>query len=258
MFTLAHMKQLSLLVAFLLSIPAFAVAQAGSHKDSSISMTLVIPSYAFQVPFVDLKNRFGVNSNIGMNVIYKHKARWFLEAQGCLIFGSNVEQPGLFSNLVTSQGDIIGTDGKFADVRVFERGYCITVGGGKIWSASRPNPNCGFFVSAGAGYIRHKIKIEDKTDVVPAIQDDYAKGYDRMTSGFCLRQSVGYIFISNRKLFNFYVAVEGVEGFTKERRTINFDEEKGNTSSRTDVLLGFRIGWVLPIFKAAPEKYYLY
>lgn len=257
MFTLAHMKRLSLLMAFLLSVPALSNAQ-GSIRDSSISMTLVIPSYAIQLPFGDLKSRFGPNSNIGMNVIYKHKTNWFLEAQGSFIFGSNVEQPGLFSNIVTSQGDIIGTDGKFADVRVFERGYCITLGGGKIWSSSKPNPNCGFFVSAGAGYMRHKIKVEDKTDVVPAVQDDYAKGYDRATSGFCLRQSAGYQYISNRKLFNFYAAIEGVEGFTRGRRTINFDEEKGDTSSRTDVLIGFRIGWILPIYRSAPEKYYLY
>ena len=230
----------------------------GSLRDSSISMTLVVPSFAIQAPLGDLKDRFGLSSSLGLNVIYKNKSRWFLEAQGCFIFGSDVKQPGLFSNLVTSQGEIIGTDGKFADVRVFERGYYLTFGGGKMLTSSKPNPNSGFFISGGVGYIRHKIRVEDKEKVVPAVREDYAKGYDRLTSGFCLRQSAGYIYIGNHRLVNFYCAIEAMEGFTQSRRTINFDEEKGDTQKRIDVLMGVRIGWILPIYKAAPEKYYLY
>lgn len=257
MLTLAHMRHFNFLTSLLVLFTVFCKAQ-GSIADSSISMTFVIPGYSLQVPAGDLKNRFGINSNISLNVIYKNKHRWFTDVQGSFIFGSKVKQEGLFSHLITSQGDIIGTDGRVADVRVFERGYYITAGLGKMFAARKPNPNSGFFISAGAGYLQHKIKIQDKNGVVPALQSDYKRGYDRLCSGLCLRQSAGYIYISKRRLFNFYFALECIEAFTKGRRNFEFDDEKADTEKRTDVLSGFRIGWALPLYKAAPESYYLY
>ena len=257
MFTFALMKSFYVFAAALLLLPAFVKAQ-GSLKDSSISMTMVMPGYAMQIPAGDLKNRFGVNSCLSMDVIYKNHRRWFLDVQGSFIFGGKVKQPNLFSNLITSQGEIVGTDGKYADVRAFERGYYITLGGGKMFTGKKPNPNSGFFVAAGTGFIHHKIHIDDKNGVVPALQDDYLKGYDRLTTGFCLRQAAGYIYISNHRLVNFFAAVEGIEAFTKGRRSFLYDEERPDNSVRTDILVGLRVGWILPIYKAAPEKYYLY
>ena len=238
-------------------MPAFAFSQ-GSIKDSSISMTMVIPSFSMQVPTGDLSKRFGINSNLALNVIYKNRNRWMAGLQGGFIFGNNVKQPDLFSNLISSSGYITGTDGRFADVRTFERGFDIIAFGGKLFPTLKPNPNCGFFFLFGGGYLQHKIRIEDKNKAVPALQKDYKKGYDRLSSGWCLQQSVGYIYLSNHRLINFFGAVESLEGFTKSRRNYNFDDAIQVKESRTDILIGLRIGWILPIFRAAPEKFYLY
>ena len=141
------MKPFCLFIASMLLIPGLVKAQ-GSLRDSSISMTMVMPGYAMQVPAGDMKTRFGINSSLSMDVIYKNRRKWFVGIQGCFIFGSKVNQPDLFANLVTSQGEVIGADGKYADVRVFERGYYITLTGGKMLSGKKPNPNCGFFSRA--------------------------------------------------------------------------------------------------------------
>ena len=255
MFTLASMKNYRFLV--LLLFPFNAFSQAGL-RDSSISMTMVIPGYSFQVPFGDLSKRFGANSNLGLNVIYKNRHKWMVGVQGGFLFGNKVEQNNLFSNLVSSSGYLLGIDGRFADVRTFERGFSVTACGGKLFSKAKPNPNCGFFFLIGGGFLQHKIRIEDKNKVMPALVDDYKKGYDRLANGWCLQQSVGYIYLSNHRLINFFGALECMQGFTKSRRNYNFDDLVQVTEKRTDILLGLRIGWVLPIFKASPEKYYLY
>lgn len=256
MFIFALMKQL-LFIATLLLVFSKSYGQ-GSVRDSAISMVLVQPGFGIQVPMGDMADRFGWNSTVSLEGTYKHKSGWMAGVQGSFLFGSEVKQTDLFSNLVTSQGQIVASDGKYADIRVFERGYTIILNAGKLFRMKRPNPNSGFAVKIGAGYMQHKIRIEDKLNLTPSLQGDYKKGYDHLASGFCLRQSVSYIYVGNRRLVNFFIEAEAVEGLTKGRRSFDFDLEIPDTGKRTDILTGVRVGWILPLYKAAPEKYYFY
>ena len=45
---------------------------------------------------------------------------------------------------------------------------------------------------------------------------------------------------------------------TKNRRTINFDEPDVpvSTELRLDVQVGFKLGWVIPIYKRQPKDFY--
>jgi hypothetical protein len=256
MFIFAHMKQL-LLITGLLILCSGSYAQS-NVRDSSAGMFLVQPGIAFQLPMGDMADRFGPNSSASMDVYYKWKKGWMAGVQGAFLFGSKVEQTNLFSNLVTSQGQIVATDGKYSDIRVFERGYTILLNFGKLISLKKPNPNSGFAVTVGAGYMQHKIRIEDKLNLTPSLQGDYKKGYDHLASGLCLKQSVSYIYIGNHRLINFFIAAEVLEGLTHGRRSYDFDLEIPDTGKRTDILTGLRLGWILPLYKAAPEKYYFY
>jgi hypothetical protein len=221
-------------------------------------MVLVQPGFAFQFPMGDMADRFGANSAASIEVGYKHKSGWKVGVEGSFIFGNKVEQTDLFSNLITSQGQVIASDGKYSDVRVFERGYTIILSAGKLFKLKKPNPNTGISVTVGAGYMQHKIRIEDKLNLTPSLQGDYKKGYDHLSSGLCLKQSVSYVYVGNSRLVNFFVTAEIVEGFTKGRRSFDFDLEVPDTGKRTDILTGVRVGWILPLYKAAPEKYYFY
>jgi hypothetical protein len=248
------------IIVVIICISAFCRQANGqaSVRDSSISMLLVAPGFAIQLPLGDLSDRFGSNSNVSLDVSYKHKSNWVFGIQGAFIFGSKVEQTDLFSHLITSQGQIIGSDGKYADIRVFERGYSVIASVGKLFSFKKPNPNSGLLVSVGAGYLQHKIRIEDKLNIVPSLQDDYVKGYDHLTGGPCARQAVSYIYLSSHRLINFFLTAEVIEGFTKGLRTFDFDLEAPGNDSRVDILAGLRVGWILPLYRKAPEKYYMY
>jgi hypothetical protein len=235
----------------------FACAQV-SVKDSAVAMVMIRPHLGIQVPGGDLAKRFGTNQSIGLSAAYKWKNGWSIYADASFIFGSKVDEPGLFTGLTTSEGTIIGSDGLYGDIRVFERGYAVTMGLGKLFPVKKPNPNCGFLVEAGAGFLQHKIKIDDKKNAVPSLRGDYLKGYDRLCNGIAFRQFVGYSHVGNRRLVNFFVGVEAMQAFTASRRDINFSTMQADDDLRIDLLFGLRAGWIIALFREAPDPFYTY
>lgn len=260
---LAMMKKLfvssrSLWVMLLFSLAVNSAGAQVSVKDSAISMVMIRPSYGIQLPGADLANRFGFNQTVGLATTYKNKLGWMISAEGDFIFGNRITEPNLFSMLTTTEGTIIGEDGLYGDIRVFERGYYITLSFGRLFKVLKPNPNCGFIVEGGVGFFQHKIKIQDKKNSVPSLNGDYVKGYDHLTNGLSVREFIGYQYISNHRLVNFYGGVEFLQGFTKNRRDYNYSEMSADPSTRFDMLMGIRVGWIIPLFKEAPEEFYMY
>lgn len=229
-----------------------------SVSDSSISMFMIAPSYALQFPGGDMADRFGINNNVGLSFIWKRSSGWMFSLQGSFLFGNTIDEPGLFSMLTTSDGFIIGSDGLFADIRSFERGYYGVLSAGKLFPFKKPNPNSGLYVLLGAGYMQHWIRIEDKKNAVPSLQDDYLKGYDRLSGGLMIQESAGYLMTSNNRLVNFYVGVEMIQAFTRGMREYNFDQERPYTDQRLDLLFGLRVSWFMPLYSSAPDKFYIY
>lgn len=229
-----------------------------SVRDSAVSMTLITPSYALQLPGGDMAKRFGMNSSVGLAVTYKLKSNWFFDAEGAYIFGNRITEPGLFSQIATEQGFIIGSGGFYADAELGETGYYGTFSVGRLFPVLGPNPNSGFFVKAGLGFMQHKILIKDKKNNAPSIDGDYRKGYDRLTNGLCVREMAGYMYIGNNRLVNFYAGLELIQGFTEGRRSYNFNTMQSDAGKRLDLLFGARVGWIIPLYKEAPEKFYTY
>jgi len=218
----------------------------------------VSPSFSIQIPGGDMANRFGTNSTVGISVGLKNKKNWTFSLEGNFIFGTQIKETSIFSNLTVDGGYIIGSDGLYADIRAYERGYTVFTNVGKIIPYKGPNPNCGIYLQAGAGFLQHKIRIEDKKNSVPALQGDYLQGYDRLTNGIALRQFIGYAYLGNKRLVNFFGGLEFVEGFTQGKRNFNYSTGLSDTGSRFDLLMGIKLGWIMPFYKQAPEKFYTY
>ena len=64
------------------------------------------------------------------------------------------------------------------------------------------------------------------------------------------------MYLSNNRLTNFYAGFEFNEGFTKGVRGYQYDTMQSDGAKRTDVQIGFRIGWALPLYKRIKEFYY--
>jgi hypothetical protein len=73
-----------------------------------------------------------------------------------------------------------------------------------------------------------------------------------------LHEFVGYALMANRGLINFYGGFYAQQGFTKNMRTVFFDQPEIPVSKKTmiDLQFGFKIGWFIPIYKRLPKEFY--
>ena len=57
---------------------------------------------------------------------------------------------------------------------------------------------------------------------------------------------------------NLYGGFYCQQGFTYNRRTVNFDQPDipVSTDMRLDIQYGFKLAWLIPIYKRKPKDYY--
>ena len=211
----------------------------------------------YQIPGADLSKRFGKNATIGLDLTFKAKNNWFLTAGGHFMFGKNVKELGLLDTLKGETGEIIDQNGQFAVIGYNERGMYLGGSLGKIIPLNKVNGNSGLVVSVGGGYLQHRIKIFS-TSTVPQLAGNYKKGYDRMTTGPALTQFIGYRFMDPVLRLNFVVGFEMIEGFTQNRRNLNFDTGFADHTKRLDLLYGLRFSLSVPLYlkKADEEEFF--
>lgn len=252
------MKRILCSIFILFSSLSTLYAQSGI-RDSIIRFPFIGIGYGLYQPAGDMADRFGINSQFTGDLIFKTKKNFLFGVSGGFIFGDKIKETNLLSAISTENGQIIGYDGLYADVRTFERGYQLSAVFGKIIPFKKPNKNSGIVIMGGPGFIQHKIRIENIGNTAPQLTKAYLKGYDRLTNGLEMREFIGYIYFSNRQLVNFFGGFEFIQGFTSGRRDYNFDDPKQTENKdRIDHLIGFKLGWVLPLYKKKPAAYYFY
>lgn len=207
-------------------------------------------------PLADMASRFGTSYRLGVGVMYKSKRNWLVGAKGDLIIGNRIREDSLMYNLKTSQGGVITQLGDVLNVGVFERGYLLGIQVGKILPLFAVNSNSGITTVFSAGFMQHKIKLFDKDNSFPQLRGDYKKGYDRLSNGLFVENFTGYTYYSKNKLINFFAGMDMVWGFTQGRRDFLFDVSRPDHAKRNDVLLGFKAGWIIPIYKKIAEEIY--
>jgi hypothetical protein len=238
--------------------PGLAFSQV-SIRDSAITTPMIFATYSYQWPGGDLAVLFGSNSSIGGGFLYKTKSNWLIGAEGNFLFGGDVKiSPTLLSGIASNEGYIIDPNGFFADVYYYERGYSFFAKFGKLIPVLNPNPNSGITLMAGAGYLQDKIRIHTSGNDVPQVSGDYAKGYDRLNGGFALNGSLGYTYLGNTRMLNFYLGFEFTQSWTNNRRPRDFDTGKPGKPQYNSQFYGAKVIWFIPLYKRSPKPYYLY
>lgn len=170
-------------------------------------------------------------------------------------FGRNMKEDVL-SQMKNSDGFLVDNSGYPADLRLSERVIDIVLHAGKLLPFGSLNKNSGLVLDAGFGYMQHRIHFVDANVQVAAVNGDIRNGFDRLTNGIVASQFIGYLYLSDSRLLNFYMGFESYEGFTKSVRKLNYDTGLPDTQSRVDILLGFRAGWILPLYSRTPKNYF--
>ena len=227
-------------------------------QDSVIGTPMIGLHYGANMTAGDLLDRYGLLNHLGVMAGYKTKRNWFFGVDANFMFGNQIRMTGLFDHLVDSYGNITDVNGDIARLLVYSRGLNVNVAMGKVFPVLSPNENSGIFIHFGLGYLLHKLRLETQDQVVPQLELDYKKGYDRLTVGPCLHQFVGYSFMANSGFLNFYGGFYVQEGFTQNKRTIFFDQPDSpvSTETRLDIQYGAKLGWLIPFYKRQPKDFY--
>src|SRR5512133_1284399 len=162
-------------------------------KDSAITTPVIYATYSYQFPGGGLSDLFGSNSSIGGGIFVKTSGNWIVGAEGNYLFGGTVKnQDSMLLMISTPEGYVIDANGMYADVILYERGYSFYGYFGKLIPVLSPNPNSGFTILAGLGYLQNKIRVHNPNNTAPQLYGDYKKGYDKLNGGLALTGSVGY------------------------------------------------------------------
>ena len=229
------------------------ILKSQSPKDTCLKMHLVGAGLSIQNPGGKLAERYGYNMDVGVSYFFKTGKNLLFGIDPHYFYGNQVKEDVL-APLKTPEGTITNSDGNFGVIRINERGWNIHLCIGKIFpkifgKKIGHNPNSGITTIFGAGYMLHYISFLNEERNIPQISGAYKKGYDRLTGGPCLKEFIGYSFLSNNRLLNFYGGFEFYQGFTKSLRSYDYDLMQRDQQNRIDLLFGFRIGWILPIYK---------
>ncbi|TND07731.1 MAG: hypothetical protein FD123_3050 [Bacteroidetes bacterium] len=245
---------------YLFCFVVFACGQLDAQvivKDSTIRCFSLGVNYAFQLPGGNLAQRFGANSAIGVAGFYKTKNNVFFGGQWSYLFGQRLKGDSTILDAIsTSDGFVIDQEGTYAQIRLFERGMNISGFAGKVFNVAAPNPNSGILLMGGLGWFHHKIRIDDVGNRAPQVRNEYKKGYDRLTGGFAVTEFIGYWYMGKNRFVNFYGGFEFMQAATRSLRSWDYDRNAPDTAQRTDVLYGFRAGWIIPFYKRKPKDYY--
>lgn len=233
----------------LFTLIAIAVTAQGQRSLKSSPAWLIQPSYSYLFSAGDMETRFGNFMGVGLGVGYKTTNNWIVGVDAQFTFGNNVKNVGpLLNTMLTDKGYILNETGNYGDIDVNQRGWLGTVNLSKTLDFLSVNPNSGVNLLFGAGGLWHYINFNTPGQDIPQVMDEYDKGYDEMTGGFMLKQSIGYVYMSRNRRVNFKISFEVMEGFTTNFRKYSYSTGKPVTGSMTDIIYGFNAQWILPIY----------
>lgn len=221
---------------------------------------LVDFSYGFHLPFADMTENFKYNFSLGGKIQYILSNNLSFGLVGDYQFFDETKTD-VVNNLREAEGFIIDRFGQLTDVRSAQRGFFLGASVSYLIPVFKKYKRSGIEIRFEGGYEQHWMYIQVLGSEVFALTGNYMKGYDRMTSGFAMRQYIGYRHLDKNRLLNFFGGIDIMEAFTKSLRGFNYNTMQEDKKERIDILLGFRIGVTLPIYIYTPEtqedvKYY--
>ncbi len=211
------------------------------------------------VPGGDMAELYGPFASVGFSFAYKTKKNILLGADFNYLFSNNVNDADTrFQELRFSvSNQVLGNEDEFVQVLVQKRGFATGFYVGKIFPILGPNPNSGLVVKLGINFFEHRTWIESRDADLPPLEGEYRKLYDRKRAGFAGYQFVGYQNFSNTRLANFFFGFDFYQGFTTDYRTFNVDAMEFTDGNYFDIAIGFKVGWVIPVYKQRDERFYI-
>jgi hypothetical protein len=247
-----------LLILFLMALVPLQAQRMGWKLDPDRNKGKVVLLHVgagIHVPGADLAQRFGgpVGST-GIGLDFMSANNLLVGGEAWYFFGDKVKEDPL-SILRLADGGIIGNDQSYASFLFQERGVYFGARVGKVFGTA--SKRSGIRATLGAGFMQHKIRIQDNALSLVQVTGQYAKGYDRSTGGLALQQYIGWQHLGLNRRTNWNIGLEFAQGFTNTLRSWDFSTMGKLDARRLDLRFGLRATWMLPFYmKKAKDIFY--
>jgi hypothetical protein len=233
---------------------------AQDKTDKSLNLDpgfLIGLDYGYKLVGGDMKERFGNHLAVGGNVAYVFKNTSFALGIGANYFFGDTVYQDVIAHLRDDNGHLIGINGDYAQVKLRQRGFEVGLFGSQVFSFASLNERSGIRIDLGASLLQHWIRIQDDYNTVAQFDDPYQKGYDRLTGGLAIDEFIGFQYLSDNKRINFYAGLSFSQAWTTSLRDYDFATQSSLDESRFELLSGFKVGWILPIYmESQPDEIY--
>ncbi len=201
----------------------------------------------------DLSSRFAGFTGLGLGLGYKTFRNITVGARVNTLFGKNVLETNMLDNLKGTSGEILDANGQFASINYVMRGTLLKAQVGKIVPLGK-NLNSGLWFQGGFCYMTTRIKIEYQKNVLPQLDNDMYKGYDRLTGGLGFSGSFGYHHITANNTVSYYACYNLARAGTQNLRGYQYDLNNNDQTVRNDLMSSISVGIILPIKEKTKSK----
>ncbi len=250
------MKNRIYYILALFSLTFSLSAQQGKESDRAWLIGAGLSANTVSGDWVD---RYRENYSVSAFVGRKFKSNYTLTAEWSYLFGGEVsDRQGALKNVFTPDGQLINISGSYGQVNINQRGTYFNLGIEKTIPLGRLNKNSGLNIGLTGGYMWHWLNVDNVGNDSPQIIDDYAKGYDRLGSGFLLRESLGFIYLSPSRLVNFKLSFEISQIWSQDLRKYYYPVGELSGEPQLNLLYGLKLNWYIPIYLGGKTEEYYY
>lgn len=250
-------KQQIILLGIILLLAVSHVNAQVNVRDSVIRTPIAYAAYSFNILSGDIADAYGNSSTIGGGLGYKFKSNIYFGFEYAYLFGGKVKNGDeILQHILTQDNQLITQGGEYAVFQYMLRGHMIWAQIGKLIPAFGSNPNSGIMLKLGVGFTQHRMDISVQENNALQLDGDYKYGYDRLTRGYGLNQFIGYHYMGESRIWNFFAGFDFSQAWTENVREVNFDTRLPDDTKHLDLYFGIKIGWVIPFYKQAPSDYY--
>lgn len=194
----------------------------------------------------DLGKRFPVFATMPAELYFKTPKNLTFGIAYSPLLGNRVKIDSLYGGIVGPSQLIFDKNGFPGLIRYYMRGFTLQATAGKIFPLNEKWVHSGIEFRMGAGIMQHYIKARFDAGSIPQISDEYKAGYDRLTNGLCISETVNFHYL-NTETVSFFAGISLGQAFTKNRRSWDYSTMKKDETLRKDLYLGLQAGVLIPV-----------
>lgn len=234
-------------IATILCLAGWAKPASAARDTTHYTPAVVISVGAgYHFGLADLGKRFPSFSTLPASLYYKNSHNFIFGFEYNRFLGNRFKLDSLFGGIVGPSQQILDQNGFPAVIRYYMRGFTAQGYIGKSFKIFPKAKYARLQTNIGFGMMQHFLKMRFDKGTLPQLEGNYAAGYDMLTNGIMISQSLYYQYY-NTKSVSFFGGFNFVQAFTQNRRNWNYGTMRQDLTHRKDFYVGMTAGILIPI-----------